>query len=78
MVAAAQLPVEELAHLSQEPQPGRTIGATKAALLDGVDRLIANTEEKEPAIRRLLDFLIQRNDRLHEEINDAIVPLGKR
>ena len=74
VVAAAALPVDELAHLQQKSLPEK--GASKGELLDALDVLIAKEPDPGKAIQNLIDAMLEQKNHLETRISDCAVRFG--
>lgn len=76
VVAAAALPVEELAHLQQKSLPEK--GASKAELLDALDGIIFKEPHPEKAIQNLILAMLEQKTHLEPRISDCAERFGWR
>lgn len=76
VVAAAALPVEELAHLQQKSLPAK--GASKGELLDALDGLISREPDPGKAIQNLVAAMLEQKNHLEVRISDCAERFGWR
>ncbi|UDL05462.1 hypothetical protein [Marinobacter sp. CA1] len=74
VVAAAALPVEELAHLQQKSLPAK--GASKGELLDALDGLISKEPNPDKAIQYLIAAMLEQKSHLEARISDCAQRFG--
>lgn len=74
VVAAAALPVEELAHLQQKSLPAK--GASKGELLDALDGLISREPDPGKAIQNLIAAMLEQKNHLEPRISDCAERFG--
>ncbi|WP_300432039.1 hypothetical protein [uncultured Thalassolituus sp.] len=74
VIAAAALPVEELAHLQQKSLPAK--GASKGELLDALDGLIAREPDSGKAIQSLIAAMLEQKSHLESRISDCAERFG--